>query len=78
MKTGQDFTTSLPTQALEVLREMHSVRSVEEFVFPPQARQKTKHLHRDSLSKALREMGFQGSTPLMGSARRFARWGVNA
>jgi integrase len=60
MKTGQDFTTSLPTQALEVLREMHSVRAVEEFVFPPQARQKTKHLHRDSLSKALREMGFQG------------------
>jgi integrase len=60
MKTGQDFNTSLPRQALEVLREMHSLRAGEEFVFPPQARQKTKHLHRDSLSKALREMGFQG------------------
>jgi integrase len=29
-------------------------------VFPPQARQTTPHLHRDTLSKALREMGFQG------------------
>lgn len=37
MKTGQDFTTSLPRQAIEVLREMRSLRAGEEYVFPPQA-----------------------------------------
>lgn len=57
MKTGQDFTTSLPWQALEVLKEMHVRSAGEEYVFPPQARQMTPHLHRDALSKALRDMG---------------------
>lgn len=61
MKTGQDFTTSLPMQALEVLREMHARTAGQEYVFPPQARQKSPHLSRDSLSKALRDMGFQGT-----------------
>ncbi|WP_343851502.1 site-specific integrase [Rhodanobacter soli] len=60
MKTGQDYSTSLPEQALEVLREMHARSAGEEHVFPPQARQKTPHLSRDALSKALRDMGFQG------------------
>ena len=62
MKTGQDFSTSLPTQALEVMREMH-LRSGDgdgEYVFPPQARQNSQHVSRDSLSAALRGMGFQG------------------
>jgi len=60
MKTGQDYSTSLPEQALEVLREMHARSAGEEYVFPPQARQNTPHLSRDALSKALRDMGFQG------------------
>lgn len=60
MKTGQDFSTSLPAQALSVLREMHERNMDSEYVFPPQARQNTPHLHRDALSKALRDMGFQG------------------
>lgn len=60
MKTGQDFSTSLPAQALVCLREMYERNKDGEFVFPPQASQRTPHLHRDSLSKALREMGFQG------------------
>lgn len=60
MKTGQDYSTSLPGQALEVLREMHARSAGEEYVFPPQARQNTPHLSRDALSKALRDMGFQG------------------
>lgn len=60
MKTGQDYSTSLPAQALEVLREMHARSAGEEYVFPPQARQITPHLSRDALSKALRDMGFQG------------------
>lgn len=60
MKTGQDFTTSLPAQAVEALREMHTRSAGEEHVFPPQARQQTPHISRDALSKALRDMGFQG------------------
>ena len=60
MKTGQDFNTSLPAQALVVLREMHERNMGGEYVFPPQGRQNAMHLSRDSLSKALREMGFQG------------------
>ena len=60
MKTGQDFSTSLPMQALEVLREMHLRSGDGEHVFPPQARQNTPHVSRDALSKALRDMGFQG------------------
>jgi len=60
MKTGQDFTTSLPSQALEVLREMYERNAGGEYVFPPQARQNSPHVSRDALSKALRDMGFQG------------------
>jgi hypothetical protein len=60
MKTGQDFSTSLPQQALVVLREMHERNMGGEYVFPPQARQNSPHLSRDALSKALRDMGFQG------------------
>lgn len=61
MKTGQDYSTSLPKQALEVLWEMRARSAGEEYVFPPQARQNTAHLSRDALSKALRDMGFQGT-----------------
>lgn len=60
MKTGQDFTTALPRQALEVLREMYMRSAGSEYVFPPQARQKKEHINRDSLSAALRDLGFQG------------------
>lgn len=60
MKTGKDYSTSLPVQAVAVLREMWQRTGGSEYVFPPQARQQTQHLSRDALSKALREMGFQG------------------
>src|SRR5699024_7121517 len=56
----------LPTQAVSVLKEMRRLRDIypdspcRAYVFPSQARQKTLHLHRDSLSKALRDMRFQG------------------
>jgi integrase len=60
MKTGHDFSTSLPAQALIVLKEMHERSMGGEYVFPPQGRQNSPHLSRDTLSKALREMGFQG------------------
>jgi len=60
MKTGEDFTTSLPEQALVILREMRERTDGSEYVFPPQGRQNSPHLSRDALSKALRDLGFQG------------------
>jgi integrase len=59
MKTRHEHIVPLPRQALELLRAMKVYR-VNEYVFPPLARQKTPHLHRDALSAALRRMGFQG------------------
>lgn len=60
MKTGHAHIVSLPTQAVSVLREMKAYTEGKPFVFPPLARQRTPHLHRDALSAALRRMGFQG------------------
>jgi integrase len=60
MKTRHAHIVSLPTQAVALLREMQAYTAGQEYVFPPLARQKTPHLHRDALSAALRRMGFQG------------------
>lgn len=60
MKTRRPHIVPLPTQAVATLREMLQFTARGEYVFPPVARQKTEHLHRDALSKALRRMGFQG------------------
>jgi integrase len=76
MKSGEDFTMPLPSQALAVLREMKERANSETYVFPAQAFQRTPHLSRDALSKALREMGFQGEHCTHGfraSFRTFAR-----
>ena len=59
MKTGNDHIVPLPKQAVALLRAIKGDKPGE-FVFPSPARQKTPHLHRDALSKALRDMGFQG------------------
>jgi integrase len=60
MKMRHAHIVSLPKQAQIVLREMKAYTDRQEYVFPPLARQKTAHLHRDAMSKALRSMGFQG------------------
>jgi integrase len=59
MKMGHAHIVSLPKQAMALLETLRPYSGTG-YVFPPQARQKTKHLNRDSLSKALRDMGFQG------------------
>lgn len=59
MKTGNDHIVPLPTQAIALLRNLRG-DNPGIHVFPSPARQKTPHLHRDALSKALRDMGFQG------------------
>lgn len=80
MKTRQAFTTSLPRQAVEVLKGMHKLTGGQEYVFPSLT-QDGGHLHRDALSKALRDMGFGGSQSAHGfraSFRTLAREHLNA
>lgn len=60
MKMRHDHIVPLPKQAVTALNELQSLTGKGRYVFPSPARQKTPHLHRDALSKALREMGFQG------------------
>src|SRR6185312_12353182 len=60
MKMRHAHIVPLPRQAIELLKEMRETTFSREWVFPSQARQKTPHLHRDALSKALRDMGFKG------------------
>ncbi|WP_407909213.1 tyrosine-type recombinase/integrase [Lysobacter claricitrinus] len=60
MKTRHAHIVPLPRQALADLELMRQFSGGSGYVFPAQARQKTPHLHRDSLSKALRDMGFKG------------------
>ncbi|MFT3792008.1 MAG: integrase arm-type DNA-binding domain-containing protein [Rudaea sp.] len=60
MKMRHAHIVSLPRQAVALLDEMKAFTGGREYVFPPLARQKTPHLHRDALSNALRRMGFAG------------------
>jgi integrase len=60
MKTGHAHVVSLPSQAVAMLRDMYQYSGGKEYVFPPVGKMKNPHLHRDALSKALRDMGFGG------------------
>jgi integrase len=60
MKMRHDHIVPLPRQAVALLNELQSFTGRGHYVFPSPARQKTPHLHRDALSKALRDMGFKG------------------
>ena len=60
MKTRHAHIVPLPMQAIAVLREMQPLTDGTEYVFQPLAKQKTNHMHREAMSKALRSMGFQG------------------
>jgi len=54
MKMRSDHVVSLPKQALAMLETLRAYQE-SEYVFPAVARQGRPHIHRDSLSKALRE-----------------------
>jgi integrase len=60
MKMRKAHIVPLPDQAIGLIRTMQVWTQGRRYVFPALARQKTEHLHRDTLSKALREMGFKG------------------
>ncbi len=59
MKMDRPHIVPLPRQALQILEEMRQYSGNQKYVFPPLALQKTPHLNRDTLSKALRELGFR-------------------
>lgn len=79
MKTRHDHIVPLPTQALALLQAIREDKPGL-YVFPSPAKQKTPHLSRDALSKALREMGFQGKHAthgFRGTLRTMARERLN-
>ena len=59
MKTRNAHLVPLPRQAVDEIKGMLKFTGGGDYVFPPLARQKSLHLHRDALSAALRRMGFQ-------------------
>ncbi|TCK36675.1 integrase [Paraburkholderia sp. BL8N3] len=60
MKMKDEHVTSLPTQAVTMLRVLQAKTGRGTYVFPSPCMQKTPHIKRDALSAALRTMGFQG------------------
>lgn len=79
MKTRHDHIVPLPTQAVKLLEAIKG-DPPGLYVFPSPAKQKTPHLTRDALSKALRQMGFQGKHAthgFRGTLRTMARERLN-
>jgi integrase len=66
MKTRHFHIVPLSRQVLQLIEDMRKYTGGKEYVFPPLARQKNVHLHRDTLSKALRDLGLQGKQALHG------------
>ena len=61
MKTGEEHFVPIPLQAQKILQEARSWRPRKrDYIFPALAESTTPHLHRDTLSKALRESGLRG------------------
>lgn len=81
MKMRHDHIVPLPRQAVAMLRARRAALPARQaYVFPSPAKQKTPHLHRDALSKALRDMGFQGKHAthgFRGTLRTMARERLN-
>ncbi|MGX7006048.1 hypothetical protein [Caballeronia sp. KNU42] len=60
MKMQHGHIVPVSLQALVVLNELHAITGDSVYVFPPPAKQKPPRMHRDALSKALRDMRFSG------------------
>ena len=76
IKTGLPHVVPLPRQAMKLIESIRPLTGGRGFVFPPVHQQHTPHLHRDSLSKALRDGGLRGiQTPhgLRATLRTVAR-----
>lgn len=62
MKMGNDHITPIPSQMLPLLERQREITDDSPFVFPGVRNPKIQHMHRDSLSKILRESGLRGVT----------------
>lgn len=62
MKMGNDHITPIPSQMLPLLERQRGIADDSPFVFPGVRNPKSQHMHRDSLSKILRESGLRGVT----------------
>ncbi len=62
MKMGNDHITPLPGQLISMLSELQKLSHESPFVFPGFRDPINQHMHRDSLSKVLRENGMRGKT----------------
>lgn len=71
MKTGNDHISPIPTQLLPLLKELKEFSDGSPFVFSGQRNPMTKHIHRDSLSKILRENGLRDVTVTHGFRATF-------
>jgi integrase len=60
MKLGHDHITPLPNQLMVMLKDLKALAGDSPFVFPGASDPMNKHIHRDSLSKVLRENGLRG------------------
>lgn len=62
MKMGNDHITPIPSQMLPLLEVQRVIVGDSPFVFPGVRNPKDQHMHRDSLSKILRESGLRNVT----------------
>lgn len=71
MKTGNDHITPLPNQLMPLLEELRGMAGESPFVFPGIRDPSNRHIHRDSLSKVLRENGLRDVTVTHGFRATF-------
>lgn len=60
MKMSQPHIVPLSGQAVALLKELHAVANSSPYLFPNERAPKSQPMARDTLSKALRSMGYQG------------------
>lgn len=71
MKTGNDHITPLPSQIIPFIEQMRVIAGDSPFVFPGERDPQNKHIHRDSLSKILRDHGLRDVTVTHGFRATF-------
>lgn len=71
MKMGNDHITPLPGQLITMLQQLRTLAGESPFVFPGISDPMNKHMHRDSLSKVLRENGMRDKTVTHGFRATF-------
>jgi integrase len=71
MKTGNDHMSPLPDQVISLLEQLKALAAESPYVFPGDRDPMNKHIHRDTLSKILRENGLRDVTVTHGFRATF-------